>query len=430
MATRTTAAKGLKNADREPLKRLIQLVDDCSLVAIRVCLAEDCINYIKCFGEALQAGQGFEEKLFTEDSCILGLTDVGQHGKLASEIGTRFKALVAIVERVNSGIARKLEPRDAQKCVEEWESWQKQAMTIIEKAFPQQGCDPNPFFEKVLNAATGALEIVTKGVQNVLGGQVHAKAFEHISACILFFKDDIVNGKGLPNKEKLATFAEDVEKANRLSSVMEKDGKIIREGIGFVKNIVDTSIVVQTLRESNPESIDIEHVQALGKFSALAKQHEDVSKATGNTLEQLCKIANLHSSQEDQEGLVEFLNTVRDLIKFLGTEVETQIGKIKCCVAESVSVIDKKQWEIPSELLEPRNDINEFLAPEIKTLVKNTFCKTNVETVLEATVALESAIQDIGSFSKNLEVAENEICPEIAELRVRWRENLTWMSNT
>ena len=115
------ATKSLKGADRDSLKKLQRLVDDAVYIAVMTFLKKDCNPFIEDFGKAIAKREPFQRELLTTDSCVLHLGEIGTTGKFAKQVSDHFKTGLTFVSRVNDAMEGKLDPKEAQKCVEEWE---------------------------------------------------------------------------------------------------------------------------------------------------------------------------------------------------------------------------------------------------------------------------------------------------------------------
>ena len=98
-------------------------------------LKKECNSFIEDFGKAIGKRQPFERELFGPDSCLLCLGDVGTTGKFAKQVSDHFKIGLTFVSRVNEALEGKLDPKEAQQCVQEWETWSEDTVKIYSQVF-------------------------------------------------------------------------------------------------------------------------------------------------------------------------------------------------------------------------------------------------------------------------------------------------------
>ena len=436
------ATKSLKGADRDSLKKLQRLVDDAVYIAVMTFLKKECNSFIEDFGKAIGKRQPFERELLGPDSCLLCLGDVGTTGKFAKQVSDHFKIGLTFVSRVNEALEGKLDPKEAQQCVEEWETWSEATVKVYSQVFTSTSCPAKKAFEEEPETIKETFVSVTEEVKELLCGQVNSSAIDAASSCLKFVADNILADPDVELPEKKVTqFCQDVEKSARMSSVMDQEeGESIREGLDILEKLVRSVAVLKSeavnAKGESDENGEItsKQLEDLGAYyQILENSKPGEMKVALEALSGIISGSSSDKSDKDKDKpphIKEFDSVIGDFLVCHDESVQEQVGLLRTSFTEEVKAIEiPETLELLPALVEPCT-LSHFFEDATITLIKDSFGKDASKPVIEAAVALEEAIRNIQRGATGLKMKPEVFFPEYPHVESTWKKCLLWMSGS
>ena len=397
-------------------------------------------SFIEDFGKAIGKRQPFERELLGPDSCLLCLGDVGTTGKFAKQVSDHFKIGLTFVSRVNEALEGKLDPKEAQQCVEEWETWSEDTVKIYSQVFTSTSCPAKKAFEEEPGTIKETFVSVTEEVKELLCGQVNSSAIDAASSCLMFVADNILADPDVELPEKKVTqFCQDVEKSARMSSVMDQEeGESIRAGLNILEKLVRSVAVLKSdavnAKGESDENGEItsKQLEDLGAYYQLLENSKPGDmKATLEVLSGIISGSSSDKSDKDKPPHIkEFDSVIGDFLVCHDESVQEQVGLLRTSFTEEVKAIEiPETLELLPTVVQPCT-LSHFFEDATINLIKDSFGKDASKPVIEAAVALEEAIRNIQRGATGLKMKPEVFFPEYPHVESTWKKCLLWMSGS
>lgn len=428
-ATQDKAAKLLKGVDKDAVKTLAVLVDDSVHVALIGCITADLLPYLIKLKESIPEATPVDPQVLLQDACIFSLPskDHAYH-KLVSTLRDTFTKLTSLAGVINNALSKKVDVRDAQSCMEEFESWWTSLRTFCKESFENS--------DGMLSDLQELNDPLLDAVKQLLCGQVDSEASTCIKHCMNIVSDHLLSSetKKPLDQSSLDSFKKNLEDSMRLSSVMGDRGVAVRVGLHVLDIMVSSyqclsnPDVMRFHNKAPIDEVDSEEFACIGKLNKYL--HSDAVKADADyhwkTLDAM--ISAMRSDSADESDVQEGKNFVTGSVNLFSWLEKTsdQFGKsVKAAIEQTMSKVVMPCVSIPNELF--KYDKIDELVKHV-ALVKETFPDTLNTQVMNDTMTMETCLKELKQFASALHLSTTDLSNgQFETLEANWRACLTWM---